>query len=92
MGSLKEFCGYSVENNILGWHSTAFIRLFIAFPSLLVEIIYYNIDSIETNSQYLMGIRYITSFIMITWILGWLSSLKNTLSFIFNKLNMFGLG
>ena len=92
VGSVKEFGGYSVDNNLLGWDSTAFMRFFIAFPTLLVEIIYYNINGIDQSKQYLSFIRFISSFIFITWTFGWLSSFKNTSTLLSNKINMFILG
>jgi hypothetical protein len=80
-----------VEKEELGWESTAYMRFFIAFPTLISEIIVYH-SSVSSSNEHLYPLRFVSSIIFVTWWFGWISSIKNTSYLILNKVAMIILG
>lgn len=67
------------------------MRFFIAFPILLSEIIVYN-SNVSPLNEHLYPLRFACSIIFAIWWLGWISSIKNTVYLMLNKIAMIILG
>lgn len=92
LASVKEFGGHSVDNSRVRADSTAFMRAFIAFPTLFAEICIYNSESSALSSPYVYPLRLANSILFLLWWFGWFSSIKNTIYFIFNSIVTIILG
>lgn len=67
------------------------MRFFIAFPTLLSEIIVYH-SNISPLNEHLYPLRFASSMIFAAWWFGWISSIKNTAYLVLNKIAMIILG